>query len=78
MGSPLAPTLANIFMCDIEDEIMKELKDKGVKKWMRYVDDTFVIVESRDNVEDILNMLNKLHKNIKFTAEFEDKNNILF
>ena len=45
---------------------------------MRYVDDSFVIVESRDNFEEILYMLNKLHKNIKFTAEFEDKNNISF
>ena len=35
-------------------------------------------LESRDIVEEILNMLNKLHKSIKFTAEFEDQNNISF
>ena len=40
-------------MCDLEDKLMKEFRDKGVKSWMRYVDDTFVIVESRENVEDI-------------------------
>ena len=45
---------------------MKEFRDIGVKSWMIYVDDTFVIVESRDNVEKILFMLKNLHKKITF------------
>ena len=62
MGSPLISTLAYSLMCVLEDKIMKEFRDKRRKSWMRYDDDTFVIVESRDNVEEILYMFNKLHK----------------
>ena len=78
MGSPLAPTLANIFISEIENKIMNELRNKGVLSWMRYVDDTFVIVENKDKIEDILTFLNSQHKNIKFTVEFEDKHVISF
>ena len=49
------------------------MSNKGVLSWMRYVDDTFVIVENKDKVEDILKFLNSQHKNIKFTVEFQDK-----
>ena len=72
MGSPLAPTLANIFVSELENKIMSELGKKGVVTWMRYVDDTFAIVESKDRVSDILNFLNVQHKNIKFTYECEE------
>ena len=54
MGSPLAPTLANIFISEIENKIMNDLRNKEVLSWMRYVDDTFVIVENKDKIEDIL------------------------
>ena len=35
MGSPLAPTLANIFMMDFEEKYMEEMKQKGVNLWLR-------------------------------------------
>ena len=31
--------LANIFISEIENKIMNELRNKGVLSWMRYVDD---------------------------------------
>ena len=78
MGSPLAATLANISFSEIENKIMNELRNKKVLSWMRYVDDTFVIVENQDKIEDILTFLNSQHQNIKFTVEFEDKHVISF
>ena len=43
MGSPLSPTLANIIMTALEDEIVRDLIDQNVIKfYTRYVDDTLV------------------------------------
>ena len=42
------------------DKNMEELVKKGVKSLDNYVDDTCVIVKSKDNAEDILDYLNNL------------------
>ena len=46
MGSPLGPLFANIFMDSFEKKIMPQLENLGLKCWLRYVDDTFVILEN--------------------------------
>jgi hypothetical protein len=78
MGSPLAPTLANIFMDNLETKAMDDLKQLGVIHWFRYVDDTFVVLNSRNDLDKTINYLNNIHKNIKFTYETEKKNSIAF
>ena len=78
MGSPLAPTLANIFMHHLETKYMAKLKDLGVVEWLRYVDDTFVLIKSKENLEAIYSFLNSMHPSIKFTYETEKRNNIAF
>ena len=45
MGSPLGPLFAKAFMIDFEKIHMKKLKELGVKKWLRYVDDIFATLE---------------------------------
>ena len=75
MGSPLAPTLANIFMADFEEKIMNKLEGLGVKLWYRYVDDVFSLIEDDKNLGKILELLNSQHENIKFTIEKEIKIN---
>ena len=35
MGSSLAPTFAYIFMYDLEDKIIQELRDKGIKSQIK-------------------------------------------
>ena len=52
---------------------MSELGKKGEVTWMRYVYDTFAILENKDSVSDILNFLNVQQKNIKFTYECKEK-----
>ena len=45
MGSPLGPILAGIFMAELENALVPELK-QCIKNWRRYVDDTFVYVKN--------------------------------
>ena len=40
MGSPLGPILANAFTVDLENTLVPRLH-QHVKKWIRYLDDTF-------------------------------------
>ena len=77
MGSPLGPLFANIFMSNFEHKCMNELK-KGVKLWLRYVDDIFASLESREKALEILLFLNNQHPYIRFTIEHEEQNKIAF
>ena len=79
MGSPLGPTLANVFMCHFEN-IWLENCPSHFKPivYRRFVDDTFVLFRSKDHVEKFRNYLNKQHKNIKFTSEIEDNGSLSF
>ena len=73
MESPLAPTLADVFMSDFQNKIMDRLKGMGLKGWNRYVDDTFVRLDNKQCAQIILDELKKQHPNIKFTTELEKK-----
>ena len=69
IGSPLGPVLANIIMTKLESTIVKELVDKSlVKLYMRYVDDTLLLVKDKD-INYIHKRLNSFDKNIKFTID---------
>jgi len=78
MGSPLAPTLADVFMSDFENKIMDRLEAMGLKGWNRYVDDTFSLLDNNQCAKIILDELNKQHPNIQFTTELEKKKTIPF
>ena len=46
MGSPLGPLLANVFMTELEKDIKQKLIDKKfIKFYIRYVDDTLLLVK---------------------------------
>jgi hypothetical protein len=78
MGSRLGPIIANIFMDYFECQHMQELTKLGVKLWLRYVDDTFVVINNKNQADKILDFLNKCHPTIKFTIEKEANNEINF
>ena len=67
MGSPLSPIVANIFMENFEKEAM-ETAPLSPSLWTRFVDDTFVILESQHK-DEFFHHINSLDDNIKFTAE---------
>ena len=48
MGFPLGPVLANIIMTESEKVIFKDLVGKSlIKVYMRYADDTFLLVKEK-------------------------------
>ena len=76
MGSPLGPVLANIFMIHLENSLIPTLSEK-LTFWSRYVDDTIAFVK-RNEVSNVLNLLNSFNNNIKFTYEEENDSCIAF
>jgi hypothetical protein len=78
MGSPLGPTFADFFMDEFENEHFSDMKRLGVKCWLRYVDDTFVILNDKSQVHDLIKYLCNQHENIKFTFECETKDGLPF
>ncbi|CAF1282545.1 unnamed protein product [Didymodactylos carnosus] len=80
MGSPLAPILANLFMEKLENEhILIPQHGQLIKTWIRYVDDILIIVNGcTDDVLVLLNNINSIHPNIKFTVELEKDNKLAF
>ena len=75
MGSPLGALFANIFMTELENEIIPKLTD--MTNWTRYVDDTFAFVKL-GREKEIQETLNSYHHNIKFMYEYEKTNTIPF
>ena len=79
MGSPLGPTLANIFLCYHEenwiDNCPIQFKPKYYK---RYVDDIFLLFNDANHVNKFEKYLNSRHKNMKFTKEVESENSLAF
>lgn len=79
MGSPLGPTLANIFLSHHE-QIWLNNCPVAFKPlyYRRYVDDVFVLFRDKSHVLKFKEYLNKQHKNIHFTHEEEKDNNLSF
>ena len=73
MGSPLGPVLANIFMCDFEEEWIINNPRFHPTLWYRYVDDTFSMFDSKDTANEFLKYLNGRHNSIKFTIELAER-----
>ena len=79
MGSPLGPTLANIFLCHYESLWLNTcpVTFKPII-YKRYVDDTFTCFHSHDHINSFLSFLNSQHPNIKFTVELPTDNILPF
>ena len=79
MGSPLGPTLANIFLGHFESIWLENCPEEfRPVHYKRYVDDVFLLFKSRDHIANFKNFLNNKHKNINFTVEEEKDNKLSF
>ena len=79
MGSPLGPTLANIFMCHLESIIFSNCPTQFKPVfYRRFVDDTFALFNDRDQAKLFLDYINSVHPNIKFTCESEHNHSLNF
>ena len=74
MGSPVSPIVANLYMEDFEERALSTAPHPP-GKWLRYVDDTFVIIEEQ-YISEFHQHINQIDPHIKFTIE-EEKNNSL-
>ena len=79
MGSPLGPTLANIFMSHMEKKWLHECPlDFKPTVYRRYVDDSFLLFKSDKHMDLFLHYLNNQHPNISFTSETESESILPF
>ena len=69
MGSPLGPTLANIFVGYYESQLFQDVATPEM--YFRYMDDTFVVFNNENQCDNFLNKLNSLHPSLRFTFEKE-------
>ena len=73
MGSPLGPTLANIFMADFETKHLGNCPE-GCRPvlYKRYVDDILLAFKRPEDIGAFWDYYNNLHPNIKFSIEEEN------
>ena len=70
MGSPLGPTLANLFLGHLEKNWVQSAGVNAPCLYCRYVDDIFCVFDAaRQNPDDFLTFLNEQHDNLTFTCE---------
>jgi sugar-specific transcriptional regulator TrmB len=78
MGNPLAPIIADLWMQKMEEKLNRFSTNKPMI-WLRYVDDVFCLFTiSKTKIEAFHSRINKWHKNLNFTLEFEENNSIAF
>ena len=79
MGSPLGPTLANVFLCHNEEEWLQKCpKQFSPSYYNRFMDDTFLLFSSQDKIKKFHKYINSRHKNMTFTYEIEKDNSLPF
>ena len=80
MGSPISPLFADIVMDDLGNDCLRILKDKHNCShlfYYRFVDDTILCVQ-RKFIDLVLNIFNSQDKNVQFTFEVQQNNQINF
>ena len=79
MGSPLGPSLANVFLCHHEINWLNDCPAQFKPLlYRRYVDDCFLLFKEPNHVDEFLQYVNLKHPNIKFTVERENNDKLPF
>ena len=74
MGSPLGPTMANFCLAYFENELLNTIQDANKPAlYLRYVDDIFCVFKQGQQHEPLLQQLNNMHRNLRFTVEIGGK-----
>ena len=79
MGSPLGPTMANVFLLFYEMKWLEQCPNKFKPVfYRRYVDDIFVLFESAEHLSKFHAYLNTCHPNMSFSFEQETNGKLAF
>ena len=71
MGTRMAPSYANIFMHQLETNILTQLNLKP-DYWFRYIDDIFTIwPHGEEELQQMITIMNHFHHAIKFTHSYD-------
>ena len=76
MGSPVSVVVANLVMKDMENRAIETFAHPA-RLWLRYVHDTFVIIEKKF-LNIFFDHINNLEPSIKFIMETENNNQLPF
>ena len=78
MGTRVAPTMANIFMAEIDTLIKNASITENLNHihyYKRFIDDIFIIWTGTEaNLLEFMSKINELHHSIKFTCEYNIAN----
>ena len=74
MGSPISGLIAEAVMQRFEESVVSQLEPK---LWIRYIDDTFVIIKHTD-VQKSLDFMNRTFAGLQFTVEVEKDKRLPF
>ena len=78
MGSKISPSMANIFVDMMEQNLIKKfISDGTIISYYRYVDDIYCITK-KGAQGDILNKMNEFDPSLKFTLEEMTDNKLNF
>jgi len=79
-GICISSTMAEIFLQQLENSIIKHLIDaKILSFYTRYMDDILLIYDStRTNPDNIQQYIDTIHSNVQLSSTMESENNIHF
>ncbi len=73
MGTKVAPSLANLFMANLEKKLLKNAPCQP-DLYLRFIDDIFCVFSaSITEIENFIEYMNSSHHSIKFTAEISQE-----
>ena len=73
MGTRMAPTFANLFMADVEEDLLRRASTGFPRPllWMCYIDDIFLLWPgSPQQLCDFVDFLNTWHPTVNFTLKY--------
>ncbi|XP_053691760.1 uncharacterized protein LOC128740250 [Sabethes cyaneus] len=76
MGNPISPTVADLVMEMLLENVIKEIRYE-IPVIKKYVDDLFLVLPA-DKVEEVLGTFNQYNSNLQFTCEIEQNQRLPF
>ena len=75
MGTPMAPSVANLFMACLEENMLGNSPVPVERRfWKRFIDDIFLLwTGTAEELEQFLTYINTVHPTIKFTSNVSEE-----